>query len=168
MINQTEESTQCLIAHLKFISIFDILNWKWLRHIEFPEEVKCLFYQRENYYSKFFPCALVSNNDIYFGIQNIPDKVPEDFEDKISIDQKYTKFVCVGENSTDGDCFFVMYDESTIIAILNKEETEIKTGCEELHIYELQLSDTSMFESDEHPIIIKNGKALDLCTLSTS
>jgi hypothetical protein len=86
MINQTEESTQCLIAHLKFISIFDILNWKWLRHIEFPEEVKCLFYQRENYYSKFFPCALVSNNDIYFGIQNIPDKVPEDFEDKISID----------------------------------------------------------------------------------
>lgn len=62
----------------------------------------------------------MDNNDIYFDIQNIPDKVPEDYEDKISIDKKFTKTVCVGENSIDGDCFFLMYDDTTIISILNK------------------------------------------------
>lgn len=43
-IIQSDSSTLCLIAHLNFVSVFDILAWKWVNHIEFSHEVKCLFY----------------------------------------------------------------------------------------------------------------------------
>ena len=59
--------TMALITHGRFVSIFDIINWKWLNHVEFDDEITLLF---RHYKTKDdrYQTILLKNGGVYFSV----------------------------------------------------------------------------------------------------
>lgn len=43
LLRTNQTGTTMVLAHGKFISVFDILAWKWIFHCEYEDDILCLF-----------------------------------------------------------------------------------------------------------------------------
>ena len=61
--------TMCVITHSKFASLFDLLEWKWVNHIEFETDIIKLFRHYKTKDNRY-QTVLMSNGAIYIGVLN--------------------------------------------------------------------------------------------------
>lgn len=59
----------CVITHSKFVSIFDLTDWKWVNHVEFEDDIVKLFRHYKTADSRY-QTILCKNGAIYIGVLN--------------------------------------------------------------------------------------------------
>lgn len=70
-----EAISYCALAHGKFISVFDMIGWNWMNHLEFTDEVLHLFLHTclgvatddEEASTEIKPSCILKNGLIYTG-----------------------------------------------------------------------------------------------------
>jgi hypothetical protein len=71
--------TMCVITHGKFVSLFDLIKWEWVNHIEFEDDIVKLFRHYKTEKNRY-QSILLKNGGVYFGIldyDEYKEKVPE-------------------------------------------------------------------------------------------
>ncbi len=68
-----DNATIALITHGKFVSKYDLINLKWLSHVEYEDDIIRLFRCEAliNYYPIRCQCILLANGAIYVNISAI-------------------------------------------------------------------------------------------------
>ena len=56
-----------VISHGRFVSLFDLIEWRWLNHIEFEDDIVKLFRIYKTKESRY-QSVLLRNGAVYIGV----------------------------------------------------------------------------------------------------
>ncbi|CDW84988.1 UNKNOWN [Stylonychia lemnae] len=146
----------CILTHGKFLSVFDILDDKWVSHIQFNDEIRAIF--RLNSQDDFLPAVLLKNGSIYQKVLvrffEQQEEIPENERDfylegsiiRIQIDQENFEAVY----------FTILKDDIHQLKVLWNDtiyDFEVVDPKENLNVVQLQAT----VQDAQTLIVVQNG-----------
>eukprot|EP00347_Sterkiella_histriomuscorum_P010531 403375928 len=124
-----DDTTLCIVAHQKFISVFDIINWKWINHIQFESEIVSLFFQKTSN-NQYKSCVYLKNNDLFFDVSKFfyTTELVTSSQCSLKLLEETYYHLEVCDNSVDyGDVFFIALGTDMVYVCYGCEKYEIES-----------------------------------------
>eukprot|EP00347_Sterkiella_histriomuscorum_P004764 403359199 len=147
----------CLVTHGKFLSFFDILESKWLNHVEFEDDIINLFrlYVTED---DLYQCILLRNGAVY---QKVMDY--DQYTEVVPTDKRSMKI----DGEVIRTCEDLENNHTFYVVVKNNEKIQLKCiQRDSVHNIGVVKPEENLsvvclqFRSDETHVVIQNGTKL--------